>query len=204
MLRWLFRILASLSAVLCLACISLWLRSYWVQDGLRRLDYSFPPATARLNWLQIVSARGGIYVDHRAIENDIEGSNDDHQMYLRQNGWEHSRVYLFASARENFIAQGGRAYFGFGCKKTIWIEPSGSRYHPRPNSQIIHRLILLPWAVPVLAFAVLPALLLRSILRSRRKRIRLARNLCPTCGYDLRGSPEKCPECGESSFPARS
>jgi hypothetical protein len=33
--------------------------------------------------------------------------------------------------------------------------------------------------------------------RSRRQRLRLATGLCPNCGYDLRSTPERCPECGK-------
>jgi hypothetical protein len=32
--------------------------------------------------------------------------------------------------------------------------------------------------------------------RHKRERARLRIGRCPTCGYDLRASPERCPECG--------
>jgi hypothetical protein len=37
--------------------------------------------------------------------------------------------------------------------------------------------------------------------RWTKRRKRLADNLCPTCGYDLRTSMERCPECGISVPP---
>lgn len=47
----------------------------------------------------------------------------------------------------------------------------------------------------VFLFSILPAIWLITRLR-RRKRI--SANACPVCGYDLRASPDRCPECGTS------
>ena len=51
------------------------------------------------------------------------------------------------------------------------------------------------WFIALLA-ALLPAWRFGGFKR-RRRRSRLAHNLCVNCGYDLRASPDKCPECGE-------
>jgi hypothetical protein len=53
------------------------------------------------------------------------------------------------------------------------------------------------FAVPYWAFALLCAMLPGAWLILNRRRRRLARaGLCLVCGYDLRATPERCPECG--------
>lgn len=46
--------------------------------------------------------------------------------------------------------------------------------------------------------AVLIALLLVSFVELRRREERAAAGQCRACGYDLRASPARCPECGAS------
>jgi hypothetical protein len=58
----------------------------------------------------------------------------------------------------------------------------------------MHILVTPSWFLIVITAAP-GALRLRSIIR---RRTRLSRGLCAKCGYDLRASVERCPECGAS------
>jgi hypothetical protein len=61
-----------------------------------------------------------------------------------------------------------------------------------------------PWVSNVLLFAgqvVASAGGCVAVIARTRRRERAARvsaGLCPSCGYDLRASPDRCPECGGS------
>lgn len=54
-------------------------------------------------------------------------------------------------------------------------------------------LIVLPYWFLFLLAGIMPARWLWPLSQKHRRRIG---NLCAVCGYDLRATPEKCPECG--------
>ncbi len=54
------------------------------------------------------------------------------------------------------------------------------------------RVLILPLWIPTVLFGILPTI---ALVRLRRDRRRRKLGLCVKCGYDLRGSANRCPEC---------
>jgi hypothetical protein len=83
--------------------------------------------------------------------------------------------------------------WGFGFHTIPTVGP------PQGNWRIGGRrlvIVYVPYWLPALAAAVPPVALLASRLRGHR---RLRAGRCGNCGYDLRATPDRCPECGNVS-----
>ena len=170
MKRRLFNLAATVSLVLCAAITVLWARSYRTADTVARYEY---PMGAH----QCFTARGSIF-------------------YFRH----------YSSATD----------------RTVWWVKFGAVLPPKQQGSMLHPVlpgidffrgpvlsvkntpvtatfmrVSLWWLIGVSAVAPVFAGSRFSVTRWVRAR-RLASARCPSCGYDLRASPEQCPECGDA------
>ena len=70
-----------------------------------------------------------------------------------------------------------------------WPRAQLSVGYPTAQSQAVY----VPLWLMVMATGVLPG---SAVARRMRAHGRRRRGLCVNCGYDLRGTPQSCPECG--------
>ncbi len=83
----------------------------------------------------------------------------------------------------------GVSYFWVGFQSGQWyVATEAGTLYASWNTGI-------PLWMPTLLFAAYPAY---RLLPFHRRRKRKTLGLCVKCGYDLRGSKRRCPECGEA------
>jgi hypothetical protein len=165
--RHLFTLCSAVSLVLCVALCVLWVRSYWAYDDW---NYTGPPRTARrVESVTLMSANGRLLLSHvRGTPGPPAGLT-----YLR-----HDPFLLGIDNQPTWIHR----HFGY-------------EYHAYSSKPATVRSVWLPHWVTAAVLTYPPVLHRRRFVR-RQRRDRLKNGICPTCGYDLRASPERCPECG--------
>ena len=175
-MRRLFDIFAGVSLLLSLAVCVIWWRSYRLSE---RIDWRNDGGSRSLR-----SATG--YVEVGLIVAD----------------WSKHPAEFHAPKYERDVARPPFNYILLMCSsagdtRTSW-EWRGFAWHERRNRNlgVLHAVTWAPfWGVA--ATTALPSLgwsagRLRSRLRGRHK----DQGLCRGCGYDLRATPQRCPECG--------
>jgi hypothetical protein len=189
MIRRLFTLASMLSLLFCIATAALWARSYYVGYGAGRINDRAHESRRLMTFFGISVAWGGISIG-REIEDVPEGADPD-TMRRAANGWSHwtyarphdALVFVDWNWRLLGFAWSSYEHYGYDAR----VDPPASAGTDR--SQVL----VIPCWFSVLVSALVP---LGWLARARRVRRGRRMNLCPACGYDLRASNERCPECG--------
>lgn len=176
MRRRLFTFFSALSLLLFVATCALWLRSYWVGEMVW-----WGRAPGRKVGLLSSMGQCAVYYDPPTSA-DVEPPQ-----------WHYSNAGSWAGLKRRaawYLADPGvRSHgpaFGFALFRRRGTGPFASA----PNAWEA----FFPHGLVVVATSILPAGWLYSRIRRRSRAV--GAGLCPACGYDLRATPERCPECG--------
>lgn len=220
------RLASAFSLLLCIVAAAMWARSYsylddfyviYHGDGSERLSFWKGRILLRHNSPESPRRRNGF----RRISHNAARAASMHPSTLVIRGWavHHEwRGFVFdqippAQVQRYFAArQAARSadlqIRALGPERKDRVEEAKRRSQilvllrtsmvsssPQTTSEANAarwQLSIPAWA-PVPVAALLPLIALLHYLRSRR---RTGQGLCAQCGYDLRGSPGRCPECG--------
>jgi hypothetical protein len=154
---------------LAFACVvALWVRSYWRGDELYLLS------GVRGSWVETCRGSAMYYAARTAIV----APRPNEWSYIRHDDPTAQRLAM--DDLEARVAR--RLHSGF--------RGGGFAFHAGGLSgQDATVVVLVPLWLPAALFAVAPVLWLR-----RRRPPPPGR--CAACGYDLRATPDRCPECG--------
>jgi len=189
---------ASLSALVWLATVYMWVRSSWYVDL-----FAF---RTQLTVFQAESESGHMWLERDGFGPLFPPEYDErrrkklpHPIALR----------LSDGTADDFGDRWDMTVRFLGMPSTVWGAGSHWRFggfaflqalavNPDVQSPNSIRIIVVPDWMLLLGFGLLPLRCLLIEGSAMRSRSRRAAGRCGKCGYDLRASAGRCPECGET------
>jgi hypothetical protein len=180
-----FNLAAAVSLLLCVATAALWVVSYWfIPDFWRTTVVDRAIAVHSKEWdtIGISCGWGSMMVAADTQIFDEPG--------------------LVAGVHFALLPVWIKPSIGPG--KTVWnrfgfaYDPNHLMIDPGPPRVVLrssHRLYFPHWSLAAIT-AIVPSIW---CLRRQRDRARKRLGRCVTCGYDLRATPDRCPECGTAA-----
>ncbi len=169
--RWVARILAMVSLVLAVGVGIFWARTFWWEDDLSYA--SSRPASPTVVY-SIASLDGTIrLVRWESTTTEPVAGWKANANRLRDLGVDSSAIF----GHWTFSHAGTRTYVGFIYPWVVEI--------PHWFAEVLVLSVSLPWLI--------------SRRRASKARELAQANRCPSCGYDLRATPDRCPECGRAA-----
>jgi hypothetical protein len=163
--------LTVLSLLLCVATTGLWVRSYRAYD-----EIGFAKGD---RWSAMVaSSRGGILCGFRGTYSEP----------VEQHGW----------WRHRYLANPFDFSWGSLPGFYVLFDHCGFALEGAKMNQTHYHMVIVPtWFILLVMFS-LPFQWWRQHRRDSKRKLL---GLCGNCGYDLRATPDRCPECG--TIPAK-
>jgi hypothetical protein len=204
--RWIWPATVLISLLLFPATIAVWIRSYWTSDLIA--------ATRFRNW-QIEINRGefGFSADQRYSIQPFVIPNSPQSPFpqIKHVGAPHPISQQWQFSHMESPAYGSNSptsFLGFDHSYLVEFEVDAVRGSRRMMSSWTQPVTTSTegahWYLPAWSIAFLmllaPAWWMRGWLKYGRDRRRLEMGCCPNCGYDLRATPERCPECGKENL----
>jgi hypothetical protein len=197
---------SAMSLLLCVLCARVWL-----SNSRGSLTYnSVSSAGLRVRWFHLLLSYDELfmasYIDHAYTFPDAKARDD---ALTDSSPKPPSRLALSDATQPAWIPHVWDMswklwnWHGFIYAKPEFeetydptVEVAGSA--PQAGYLFERRVYVPPWFPPLL-FAALPFVAACRGLHRYWRSLRPAVKRCPTCGYDLRATPDRCPECGKAA-----
>ena len=174
---------AALAVVLCVGACVLWVRSYIVGE---RLVWSWASARAgEFSAFEIYSGGGGVALAYYSAAPTDPAERATMQLAVERE----PLYYETRTPRYRWLRSPPRRWaLGFDY---LYDTAAVPRLRPIPR-------VAAPWWFAAAAAGALPAYRVAAprVRRLRERRRLRAVGRCAACGYDLRATPDRCPECG--------
>ncbi len=167
------------TATVVIALMGLWIRSYWVTDTLA---WSSPGTGGILR-----SSRGRILLNLATLTGAPPPMFEPVWTFYSESRTKTLSPWWHDSEGTTI---GGLGFYAAH-------ERAGTL--PSAKFVITSRFVICPTWFPLAISAGILALQIRQADKLKRA----SRGLCPTCGYDLRETPTRCPECGTEVPPVK-
>jgi len=183
--------LAGFSLLLCLATCVEWVRGYWAHDtlGFDHADSAIYYCGSYRGYFHC--GRTGAFPHVKYWIRPWQGAPPDIPIDTPVVARTVLREWDFCGVRYSRII--------LGIVNRADIEARGFvPFHP-----VVFTSLWIPFWMPGIIFLIGPLLtFVPALARHIRLRRRRQRGLCLNCGYDLRATPDRCPECGTVPLPS--